>query len=381
MRRVWLVSALLLASCGGGGGGGTPPPPAPPPAPPTQPAATGDLAAFVHNELIPSIRNVSGSGSGADPNDQRNEYILPTTGQLAAWRTVFERIVAGDYAGAHHLAKSISVTYNLVQYTDTVTGRRYQVLMEGVPGAIPAAAAHSTGISITDPNDPTRRGWGTYIFLPSPQRLVSLHAPHPKDDLETGDQAIDIFLDIGAHSLLLAGADRDQNTALAACDQSSRPYLQADVCHNRDTVFQIAFEELYAREPNLYHLQLHGNATCAVDVFLSNGVMNPPAILFALANNIVAASTTAAGGGAVLTADVFDHPNDCTLVGRQNTQMRFAAGIPHADICLTNNDPTQPSRFFHIEQLRAARRTPTDPLATPGRHRMILSAAIRQTFP
>jgi hypothetical protein len=373
-RKLILPLVLLSVSCGGGG------PSAPPPQA-SLPAATGDLAVFIEHELLPSISNVSGSGAGADPADQRNEYVLPTASQLATWRTVFQNLLRGDYREAHSLVKSLSATYNVVEYNDTVTARRYYVLMEGVPGSIPAAAPHASGVSITDPNDPTRRGWGAYLFNVQPRRLVSFSAPHPKDDLETADQAIETFLDTGAHTLLIAGADRDQNTALAACDQSSRPYLQADMAHNADSVFQIAFEEIYMFDMTLHHLQFHGNTACAVDEFLSNGITNAPAIFTLLANNIVAASMAAAGGGPTLTADVYDTAADCSLRGTQNTQMRFAAGIPHGQVCVTGNSPTAPSRFIHAEQLRIARRAPSDAQATPGQNRSVVSTGIKQTFP
>jgi hypothetical protein len=345
------------------------------------PTASGDLAAFIKTQLLPSISSVSGGGATADPADQLNEYILPTTDQLATWRTVFQRMLAGNYSGAHTLVKTISVTYNVVEYTDSGTARRYFVLMEGVPGSIPAAASHSSGVSITSASDPTRRGWGTYIFSATPQRALSLSAPHPKDDLETADQAIDAFLDTGARSLLIAGADRDQNSALAACEQSSRPYLQADVAHNADTVFQIAFEEIHISDSGLHHIQFHGNTQCVEDVFLSNGVTGPLPIWYTLATNIMSASTAAAGGGPTLTVDVYDNPGDCTLRATSNTQMRFAAGIPHSQVCTNGNSPTSASRFIHAEQLRIARRAPTDPLATPGQNRAVISTAIRQTFP
>jgi hypothetical protein len=378
LLRNALVSALAcFSSACSGSDSSAPPGPAPQPLP----SATGDLAAFVKTGLLPSISNVSGSGATADPNDQHNEYILPTAGQLQTWRTVFERILGGDYRAAHTLTKSISSTYNLVEYTDSATAQRYYVLMEGVPGNVPAPAHHATSVSITNPDDPTRRGWGTYIINPSPRRLVSFSAPHPKDDLETADQAIEAFLDLGAHSLLIAGADRDQNTALAPCEQSSRPYLEADVAHTADSVFQIAFETIFASNASLHHLQFHGNDSCAVDIFLSNGVENPLPIFYALRNNIVAASQSAAGGGSTLTADVYDSPPDCTLRGRQNVQMRFAAGIPHNGVCTTGNNPTVPTRFIHMEQLRIARRAPSDPLATPGQNRNVVRAGIKQSFP
>src|SRR6266536_493623 len=138
----------------------------------TIPTATGDLAAFLTGELLPSIPPVSGSGSSANPAEQHNQHVLPTASQLASWRAVFQSLQAGAWGTAHHLARTISSTYNVVEFRDA--DRIYYVLMEGVPGEIPAPANHpSSSVTITDPADPTRRGCGTYIFNAHPQRGVS----------------------------------------------------------------------------------------------------------------------------------------------------------------------------------------------------------------
>ena len=219
---------------------------------------------------------------------------------------------------------------------------------------------------ITDPADPTRRGWGTYVFDAQAQRGLSLSAPHPFDDLNTEDEAVEAFLALGAQTLLIAGTDRDQNTALACCDQSNRPYLEADVSHTAESVFQMAFEEIYSSDASTWHLQFHGNANptlaCRdVDVFLSNGVEHAvPDTLYTLGANIAEASTRAAAGGPVLIVDVYDGPGDCILRGTDNMQMRFASGLPHATIC-EGNLPVGPSRFIHVEQRHDARRAPNRP--------------------
>lgn len=352
----------------------------------TLPAVTGDFAAFLITELLPSISNVRGSGRDANPDDQHNQYVLPTASQLASWRAVFQNLLAGAFDPAHHLARMISSTYNVVQFLDVPTGRTYYVLIEGVPGQIPAPADHLSGVTITDPADLTRRGWGTYVFSAQPERALSLSAPHPHDDLETEIQGVEAFLALGAKTLLIAGADRDQNTAKAPCDQSSRPYLEADVSHTADSVFQMAFEEIYSSDASTWHLQFHGNANptlaCRdVDVFLSNGVEAAPATLYELSANIAAASRAAAPDGPVLTVDVYDAPGDCALRGTDNMQMRFASGLPHASICAQGNVPVGPSRFIHVEQRPDARRAPGDPSATPGRNRNMVVAGILATFP
>ena len=349
---------------------------------PQLPTATGDLGAFLTSEIITSITNVQGSGSGANGNDQHNEYVLPTQGQLASWRLVFQSLLAGDWRQAHVRAKAISSTYNVVQFFDTPSGLTHYVLMEGVPGLIPAAVGHPTGREITDPADQTRRGWGTYLFAAQPRRGLSLSAPHIRDDSETENQAIEAYLSLGARTLLIAGTDRDQNKADAPCQQSLRPYKQADVSHTAESVFQMAFEEIYTSDTTTWHLQFHGSGTCSEDVFLSNGVQQAPAPVRALAANIVAASTeAAAGSGPVINARVFDSTGGCLARGTDNMQMRFASGRPHAAICADGNGPIRPSRFIHLEQLRTVRRAATDPEASRGVNRDVVMAAIAVTFP
>ena len=360
------------------------------------PTATGDFAAFF-GELFNSILSVPGAGT--PPNvDQQNQYVLPTASQLASWRAVFQSLLAGDWDSAHLQAQTISSTYNVVQFLDIRTGRTYYVLMEGAPGRIPAAVNHPSGsVKITEAADPTRRGWGTYVFDAQPQRALSLSAPHLFDDAETQDEAVNAFLGLRARTLLLAGTDRDQNTADSPCDQESptpRPFREADVSHTAESVFQMAFEEIYSSDASTWHLQFHGNAGTAegcenVDVFLSNGVEAARDIdtfdtLYRLSENIAAASGRAADGGRVLMVDVYDGPLDCDLRGRTNMQMRFASGLPHASICAQGNVPVGPSRFIHVEQSRDARRRappPNDPDPMPGRNRGVVVDGIRDTFP
>jgi hypothetical protein len=345
------------------------------------PTVTGDLAAFLTSELLPSIANVRGSGSGANSDDQRNEYVLPTPAQLAIWRVVFRSLIGGAWDYAHAQVKMISSTYNVVRFFDAPSGRTHYILMEGVPGQIPAPVAHSSGVPITDPADPTRRGWGTYLVAAQPQRALSFSAPHLKDDLETEHQAIEAYFPSKARTLLIAGTDRDQNTTDAPCARSQRPYKESDVSHTAECVFQIAFEEMYSSDASTWHIQFHGNASCSEDVFLSNGVPNPPAMLQTLATNVKAASIAAAGGGRVIAVGVFDASGGCTARGTDNMQMRFASGLPHAAICQDEQVPIGPSRFIHVEQRRTVRRAPSDPEATRGVNRAIVLHGILATFP
>ena len=67
---------------------------------PQLPTATGDLGAFLTSELIASITNVRGTGSEPNTEDQHNEYVLPTPGQLASWRVCFRGCSQATGAGA-----------------------------------------------------------------------------------------------------------------------------------------------------------------------------------------------------------------------------------------------------------------------------------------
>lgn len=358
---------------------GTPPGPGSPTPALALPQVAGDLTAFVEGQLLPSIASVPGAGASASPGAQRNHYVLPTAAQLDTFRLVFRALAAGDPVGAHLLAQTASETYHVVEFHDLPTGSFHHVLMEGVPGQIPAPIDRALAVSLVDPTAPGRRGWGTYVWNPAPTHKVSFGAPHPKDDLETGDEAVEAYLATGARYLMIAGTDRDQNPALATCAQSSRPYLEADAAHNVETVFQIAFEELHAADPGVTHVQLHGNATCTADVFLSSGDTPPAPELAALAHNLGMATRAWAGNGVKLSVEVYDAPTDCSLRGTTNVQLRFAAGTPHDDLCLPGAS-THASRFVHLESSRVARRAPTDPLATLGRNRAVVLAALRRTF-
>jgi len=184
----------------------------------------------------------------------------------------------------------------------------------------------------------------------------------------------------------MAGTDRDQNTAQSPCAQEDppRPFREADVSHTAESVFQMAFEEIYSGDASLWHLQFHGNAQprgCEhVDVFLSNGVEAAPAMLYTLSQNITNSSKAAGDGGSgdPLQVDVYDQRNDCALRGKNNMQMRFASGGPHASICHGDN-PQGPSRFIHVEQSPDARSAPTP--TTPRRNRDVVLAGICKTFP
>src|SRR5262249_61167257 len=134
-------------------------------------------------------------GSAEYTTDERNQYVLPTASHLASWRTVFQSLLAGAWGTAHLQARTISSPYNIVHFLDTSTGRVFYVVMEGVPGEIPAPADHPSGsVTITDPADPARRGRGSYIFHTQHQRGLSFSAGHTFDDVKSQKIAAETFI-------------------------------------------------------------------------------------------------------------------------------------------------------------------------------------------
>ena len=257
----------------------------------------------------------------------------------------------------------------------------------GCPGQDATPADHPSGsVTITDPADPARRGWGTYVFDTQPQRGLSFSAPHPFDDLDTENEAVEAFLALGGRTLLIAGTDRDQNTALAPCDQSSRPYLEADVSHTAESVFQMAFEEIYSSDASTWHLQFHGNANptlaCRdVDVFLSNGIEAAPPTLYELNANIAAASAAAAAGGRSSPLKSTTRRATASFAGQTTCRRAIRLGpAPRAHLCARQFTDRAIAVHPRGATPRRAPR-PADPLATPGRNRSVVVHEILATFP
>ena len=122
-----------------------------------------------------------------------------------------------------------------------------------------------------------------------------------------------------------------------------------------------------------WHVQFHGNASCSDDVFLSNGVSNPPAMLQTLATNIEtasAAAATAGGEGRVIAG--------CPARGTDNADAIRLRLAPTPAICREENVPIGPSRFIHVEQRRTVRRASSDSEATPGVNRLKTVSKLRK---
>jgi hypothetical protein len=272
------------------------------------------------------------------PDEDGNEYHLPTTGNLTTWTNIINDILAGNYSSAHTRADSIG--YQLLSYTDnSVTPNKFYYVLE----------KKSTGSNY----------WGTFIYNPAPSRpKLFIQSPHPKYDSNTGQQGFYIFQTVNAGAWYISGVHRCNSTVSSSCDgttdacNAGTSYRISDQPHNIDGVLQRTTSIFNAAISGLIVLQNHGfgKTTGDPDVIMGNGTSSYPSgtdYLLAVANNLTRLDTS-------LTFKIAHINTDWTrLTGTTNVQGRLLNGIANA---CTQYASSATGRFLHIEQSYAGLR-------------------------
>lgn len=261
----------------------------------------------------------SASQTGCNDVDVPCPFIVPTAQEMTAWRTLTTSMVQGDLTGACGIIALNNFPYGVIQYSDVVTGKTYNILQEDIPVA---------------------KGWGTYIFNPSATILLSIEIPHPLFDGLTPEEGVDAFRQLDARTFLMAGTHRFANIASSTC-QPNDTSSNADVAHNIENMFEPAHEVIAAQIPGTVFVQLHGNQnpTCAnVDVFVSNGTTTPGPPVMAIVTCLQ---------GSPFSAEAATPDSTCILRGTTNVQGRFSNGS--ANLC-NQNAQAASENFIHIEQ-------------------------------
>ena len=131
-----------------------------------------------------------------DPDFADATYIEPVTPE---WVTkVIERErpdgllpTLGGQTGLNlAVALADSLNYEVVRYTDSLSGRRFLGTRERLVGGAQT------------------RGWGSYFLQPAFQRDALVEVPHVRFDLHSEELGARSFRDSGARGFLLAGGDR-----------------------------------------------------------------------------------------------------------------------------------------------------------------------------
>lgn len=282
--------------------------------------ATGNIETYVGS----IIDNVPGSSG--------NDYVEPNSTQLTTWDTVIDFLLADDLASARSTASGIN--YKVTEFTDTsISPNQIFYILEEI--------------------NPESFYWGTYIFSKTPKRgNLIIQAPHIRNDLNTGKQAIRCFKSNVAKAVFISGTHRCNNTisstcsgTTSTCNEGSEAYRVSDMAHNTTSMFHKTTENLFTNIPESVFIQLHGFGWSSGDpyVIMSNGTRETPEVDYAtlIQNALLVEDNT-------LTFELA-HINTSwnTLTGFTNTQGRL--NNYSTDICTISAEGTS-GRFIHVEQ-------------------------------
>ncbi len=266
------------------------------------------------------------------PERGGKDFQKPANQQLQQWERAVELVLSGKIAKARKTADSFD--YNLIRFTDTTLAKDKPFLL-------------------LKARKPVQNHWGIYVFNPDPCRdQLVIQCPHPKYDLNTGDQGVYCFKRLSANALFLSGTHRcNQNDTSACsgktsvCNGSNAPYPTSDMAHNARTPFQRATAVINDKTFESVFLQFHGFGQDPGDPFLimSNGTRQKPANDY-----LVQIQTELKQIDTALTYKIAHQDTSWNrLIGFTNVQGRLINGSnePCSQGAVSGN-----GRFLHLEQ-------------------------------
>jgi hypothetical protein len=266
------------------------------------------------------------------------DYLTPSNAELTEWSIILQNFYSEQWASVD----GSDYGYQLVQFTNQQSGRVYYVLRKQSTSAY---------------------YWGTYVKAINPgNSILSLQAPHPNNDEDTGFQAAAVFDLLHARAIMFAGISRcagansgcqGQTSACVASGQS--PFKVSDVPHVASSVFHVATTVLADQHPELVFLQLHGfsQESGESDFYVSCGTLDAhqksvPDYPVLIRENLLSIHPQ-------WNVTITHVDNDEHLGGRNNVQGRYL-NLYDGDYCFGVDDPvTVTNRFLHIEQYSAFR--------------------------
>ncbi len=188
------------------------------------------IASDGYNDYGPDWLDVQTDGFG--------DYRILSSGSEALnhWRDIFDALISGDIDGADDmLSDSLSTFYyELVDFTDDSTQRQYYIIREQldlsyVDEGLPEIMTDTVTGSF-------RNGWGLFILSPNAARQhVVIEAPHPCDDFISVYQAAEMFIQLDAFALMVAGAGREVKWTEEGSYSNNKSL--SDPARNSNTVF------------------------------------------------------------------------------------------------------------------------------------------------
>ena len=272
------------------------------------------------------------------------DYVLPSGSIQSDWRAVVEDLAALDDISdcdTISLPTSLSGIYEVFPFYDAYDGREYCVAME-----------------VEDANDDqvVDRGWGTLIVNPTPERHLSIDIPHPIEDDDTNLQGIAIFKGVGAHTFVMAGANRYANSAASSCQEDE---VESDVAHSIDNLFFPTVVEIDQHYSNasIEHtaIQFHGMTSSGcpnVGIYITHGSEDAPQSsdsIVALKDALLAVKPSWGGLGVQTVANPGQSGAACSKNGTDNVEGRYLNTGNEALVCGSDVDVYN-GRFIHVEQ-------------------------------
>ncbi|MFT5213484.1 MAG: hypothetical protein ACI9WV_001206 [Patiriisocius sp.] len=284
--------------------------------------ATGDIEIYIDN-IIDNVPNSSG-----------DDYATPNSTQLNNWDSVIDFLLANDLANARAAVNSLN--YQVTLFTDTSIS----------PNQI---------FYVLEKQSSSSNYWGTYIFSKTPTRNnLIIQAPHIKNDVNTGQQAVHCFKNTLARAVFISGTHRCNSANFSSCSgttttcsSGSQSYRISDMAHNVTTMFQQTTDNLFRNISNAIFIQLHGFGRSSSDpyVIMSNGTRQTPTTDYAalIKNELLNEDSS-------LTFQLAHINTSWTrLIGFTNTQGRLINNSSnHCSASATNTS----GRFIHVEQER-----------------------------
>jgi len=268
------------------------------------------------------------------PGAGTEAFVEPSAGERAAFASCLQVMLAGDAPGA--AACMALLNYDVSFLNDVGYGRTYLVAEE-----------RSSGF----------RGLGTYIVDPAFARNIVIAVPHPLYDVNTPGESQQIFQEIGARALFMAGTHRCADSAPSPCTGTTSAcgggaYRISDAAHFDRNFMQAAHEAVLELTPPPRAFNVHGQSSEPVDVVLSDGTTaSAPssADVNRLRDSLLARGVSA--GSCNWQGDA-----GLNLCGTSNTQGSLYNGS--TDPCGTPAAAAS-GLFLHLEQKRAIRDDPS----------------------
>ncbi|MEQ9402039.1 MAG: T9SS type A sorting domain-containing protein [Cyclobacteriaceae bacterium] len=267
------------------------------------------------------------------PESIGNQFVVPSDEDLINWESGIAQLLNGNLADSRTTLALLN--YQVTEYSDTSTD--------------PNLSYH-----IVEEMEPRQFHGGIYVFTTSAcSEFVSIQAPHPLYDSNTGLQAAYCFSRISSGALMIAGTHRCNSNLSSTCDGttsacgSSEAYRQSDLAHTEQSFFHATTKAVAAHHASSVFIQLHGFGKTASDpyVIMSNGSRTTPSTDYAdmLKDEL----------------DLID-PSLTFKLGHQNTDWTRLLGFTNVQGRYLNNsiDPCEEEasegsgRFIHIEQER-----------------------------